>query len=98
MHRRLVFRIYSVPGSELKALHILSHDLHFAGEETGAQKGPSPHSVPLLASACFSQANSLGDIWPYGHQNEMISHDSHHIRDGIGGGPPGNVSQWSFPH
>lgn len=50
--RKLAFRVYYVPGSELEALPIPSHDFHFAEEEMGAQEGPRPHSVPMPASAC----------------------------------------------
>lgn len=45
---------------------------------------------------CSSQANRLGNIWPYGQKDDRIRHDSPHVWNGIGWGPPGNISQWPF--
>lgn len=62
--RKLLFRVYYVPDFELKVFHIPSHDHHFAEEETGAQKGPMPHSVPMPTSVCHHSLLKQ-TIWGY---------------------------------
>lgn len=94
--RKPVFRDYYVPGSELKVLHIPFHGLHFVEEDTGAQKGPVPYSVPMPTSACHHallKQTTWGIHGPAALRMTKSDGIALSVWNGIGGGPSGNISQ-----